>query len=133
MDSIWSAISVSPDRSEVQMHSQWERLIKEANAPDFLKLSVLAAIGKVLADDEYLLTYDGHERSITHCLGRHLACELRATEWNVDCEYSKNGHDSRKMIALKPTDAQLKKRRMKREGSLVYLDVIVHKRGNTTE
>jgi hypothetical protein len=50
-----------------------------------------SAIDQLLARDEYLLRHDVSERSITHKLGFYLQGFF--PEWDVDCEYNRNGHD----------------------------------------
>ena len=80
--------------------------------------AILSALNQLLENDSYLLQVDANERSITHRLAMYLQCELR--DWHVDCEYNRNGEVS-KCLMDEPADST--------DGSLVYPDIIVHRRG----
>ena len=83
---------------------------------------LVSAVNKLLRDDAFLLSKDAHERSITHRLAVYLEDEF--PDWNVDCEYNRDGHDP-KRVGFEAG----KQDESKGEGSLVYPDIIVHHRG----
>jgi len=80
------------------------------------------ALQKLLNEDADLLAVGINERSITHRLAVHLTPLF--PEWDVDCEYNRNGHDPKTLnfgtdtVDTDDTDA-----------TTVYPDVIVHRRG----
>jgi hypothetical protein len=91
---------------------------------------VRRALAKLLACDRFLLENDVNERSVTHKLAEYLQGEF--PRWNVDCEYNRVGTEEaakvlrglgrcRGVVNTDDTHAQT-----------VYPDVIVHKRGRTT-
>ncbi len=76
-----------------------------------------------LKNDGYLLENDVNERSITHKFAVYLENEF--SEWDVDCEYNRNGIDKKTLIGLKEkidSDNLV--------GSTVYPDIIIHHRGS---
>ena len=81
-----------------------------------------AAIEQVLVDDAFLFQRDVHERAICHRLASYL--QVRFPSWHVDCEFNRDGHEAKALIGLKESIVE-------GEGSLVYPDIIVHKRGTT--
>ena len=70
---------------------------------------VCKALSILFEKDCYLLKVDANERSITHRLGIYMQEEF--PEWDVDCEYNRDGHK------IKELDGR------------VFPDIIVHKRG----
>src|SRR5688572_26120630 len=83
---------------------------------------VIAALQKLLTDDEYLLKVDANERSISHRFGMYLQQEL--TDYSVDCEYNRDGIEPKRIghIDLRP-DAH------DTEGKTVFPDIVAHVRG----
>lgn len=77
---------------------------------------------ELLLRDLYLLKHDLHERTITHKLAEYLQPQF--PEWNVDCEYNRDHHDP-KRVRIAPRDLSHED-----EGSNVFPDVIVHRRGS---
>lgn len=76
----------------------------------------------LIKKDKYLLEVDANERSITHRLAIYL--ELEFPEYNVDCEYNRNGIDPKRLIGFKEqidSDDE--------NGTTVYPDIIIHHRG----
>jgi hypothetical protein len=80
------------------------------------------AVAQMLERDRHLLDYDAGERSITHRLGLYL--EPLFPEWDVDCEYNRNGHDPKTVTLPDRSDP-----RVKRQTS-TYPDIIIHRRGS---
>ncbi len=80
--------------------------------------AILSALTKLLENDSYLLQVDANERAITHRLAMYLQCELQ--EWHIDCEYNRNGNASKSLLR-QPAEGT--------DGSLVYPDIIAHRRG----
>lgn len=76
---------------------------------------------QLLSNDIDLLIVDANERSITHKLAEYL--QTKFPDWNVDCEYNRNGLNSKKLSAFVKniksdnTDAVS-----------VYPDIIIHHR-----
>jgi hypothetical protein len=91
---------------------------------DIRKL-IEGAYQMLIEKDGYLLKVDANERSITHRLAIHL--ESVFPEYNVDCEYNRNGLDPKKLIKFKkeidPDDTN---------GKTVYPDIIIHHRGENS-
>ena len=87
---------------------------------------VISAITKLFENDEVLLRINVSERAITHRLAMYLADEF--PEWDVDCEYNRDGHDHQKLVAdlnnLKEPDEEPNQ-------SSVYPDIIVHHRAHS--
>lgn len=81
--------------------------------------SIIASVNRLLHHDAYLLRVDVNERTIAHRFAVHV--ESLLPDWNVDCEYNRDGHEP-KEIALGSGDDD-------EQGSRVYPDVIVHRRG----
>ena len=81
-----------------------------------------SALQRLVDEDADLFTVDINERSITHRLAVHLTPLF--PEWDVDCEYNRNGHEPKRLdfgvqtVETGDVDAKT-----------VYPDVIVHRRG----
>ncbi len=103
------------------------KLVADAPGRDGMKVAekVAAAIRQLLDVDRLLLIVDAHERSITHQLAVHMRDSFKG--WDVDCEYNRDGHDHPKRLEvnLHPTSVNCEAT----EGSLVFPDIIVHRRG----
>ena len=81
-----------------------------------------SAFAKFRSEDSYLLEHDVYEKSMTHKLAEYL--QQLFPDWNVDCEYNRNGHE--------PKIVELEKETPDEEGTLVstYPNIIVHERGS---
>lgn len=92
-------------------------------SPDEIVRHLDTAIARLIAVDAYLLQADVNERSITHRLAMYLQDEF--PEWHVDCEYNRDGHETKRVTGLPgrtaagPEDT---------DGSRVFPDIIVHRR-----
>jgi hypothetical protein len=84
-----------------------------------LATGVVQAVQALLDRDTYLLQVDVAERTITHRLAIYV--EQAFPGWDVDCEYNRDGHDPKMIEFGSGDDAE--------QGSRVFPDVIVHKRG----
>ncbi len=79
-----------------------------------------------LGNDDYLLSVDANERSITHKFAECLQV-LVGRSWNVDCEYNRYGANKPKeikniaSIVGKTTGTHIVKSRT------IYPDIIIHK------
>jgi len=80
------------------------------------------AYKKLIEKDSYLLEVDANERSITHRLAIHL--EELFPGYDVDCEYNRDGIDSKKLKEFKE-----KVESDYNNETNVYPDIIVHHRG----
>ena len=72
-------------------------------------------------NDKYLLEHNLGERCIAHRFAVHLAAQF--PDWDVDCEYNRNGDQLKKM----PLSDEC--RELLRKTDRVVPDIIVHKRG----
>lgn len=81
--------------------------------------SVITAVQTFLDRDAYLLWADVNERTMTHPLT--ICVEAAFEGWNVDCEYNRDGHDPKEIAFGSGDDTE--------DGSCVFPDVIVHRRG----
>lgn len=91
---------------------------------DQIAESIRSAYLKLLSNDMNLFSVDANERSITHKLAEYLQAEF--TDWNVDCEYNRNG--------LAPKKLSTFVREVKSDNTdaiSVYPDIIVHRRGTS--
>ena len=75
--------------------------------------------------DRHLLDFDVGERSITHRLGLYL--QPLFPEWDVDCEYNRNGHDPKTVILPDRSDERLQRQ------TSTYPDIIIHRRGSNAD
>lgn len=115
------------------MELTWKEQIRSAAAPVYLRSAVIEAISQLLERDHYLLKHAAHERSLTHRLAVYLEPGVAHKGWCVDCEYDKDGHDNRKRVHLPFVSCEERaKKRHHRDGSLVYPDIVVHRRGHST-
>lgn len=80
------------------------------------------ALDTLFEVDDYLLSVDSSERSISHQLAVHLAQEFPG--YDVDCEYNRDGFDVKRLqLSQRPVnDDDL-------EAVTVFPDIIVHRRG----
>lgn len=100
----------------------WETELT-ANAPDkAIASKVLAAIRSLLMSDKHLLQVNANERSISHRLALYLTAQF--ADMDVDCEYNRDSHEIKRLQLNGSCD-----RSADTDGSLVYPDIIVHRRG----
>lgn len=85
-------------------------------------IAVLTALEVLLKKDEYLLSKDANERSITHRLGMYLQDEFATQGLDVDCEYNRTGIDPKRIRSSKTCTNNT-------DGNTVFPDIIVHVRG----
>jgi hypothetical protein len=80
------------------------------------------ALSLLRKNDYHLLKEDVNERSITHKLAIYL--EQQFKDWDVDCEYNRNGHDKKELDLgyeqICNDDEHAK---------TVFPDIIIHHRG----
>ena len=91
----------------------WEESLLHEAPDKELAQQVLRAIKVLFDSDGALLLNNVHERTVTARFACHLKQEL--PEWDVDCEYNREGHEVKRV-----------------DGSVVCPDIIVHHR-NTTD
>jgi len=98
-----------------------------ADAPDpVLAERVNAAIERLLVSDASLFDHNVNERSISHRLAVYLEREFGGEQWDVDCEYNRDGHEPKRLHLRSDsvgTDDV--------NGNTVYPDIIVHCRGTS--
>jgi hypothetical protein len=96
--------------------------VVEANIE--LALNSLVGTADHPGPGRFLLAIDANERSLSH----HLAIYLfpRFPQWDVDCEYNRDGIDDHKVLDLpartQPTATDV-------DARTVFPDIIVHRRG----
>jgi hypothetical protein len=104
-----------------KMTVRLNEIIERAKDEDMAKL-IVCAINKLFEQDQHLFIVDANERSITHRLGIYL--QENFLDWDVDCEYNRNGHEVKSIIGdigcVASNDT---------EGKTVFPDIIVHRRG----
>lgn len=99
----------------------WQRsLIESCRDPDVAG-RFIAAVASVLERDAHLLEVSCNERAISHRLGLYMA-EL-FPEWDVDCEYNRDGERPKEIRIGSGDDGE--------NGSRVLPDVIVHRRDSS--
>jgi hypothetical protein len=91
--------------------------------PAQIERRVTRAAESLLKHDGYLLTCDVNERSVTHKFAEHLQREF--PEWNVDCEYNRDRHDTKRLHL--PARRDIKNDDL--HAKTVFPDIIVHRRG----
>ena len=101
---------------------QWEMDLLQSAVDREVAERVRAAVARLLKCDNYLLEVDANERALSHRLGMYLQDVF--PEWNVDCEYNRDGVDP-KRLEINPENVRSDDDR----GTTVYPDVIVHQRG----
>src|SRR5260370_36438380 len=83
-------------------------------------------------NDKHLISANANERSVTHKLAQYI--ELLFPNYDVDCEYNRDGDDPKVIHGLKqganggnpiPADDT--------RGVSVFPDIIIHKRGKPPE
>jgi hypothetical protein len=95
---------------------------KEIISKEDIRNRIEIAYKKLIDKDSYLLKIDANERSITHRLAIYL--EEVFWEYDVDCEYNRDGLDPKKLINYKK-----KIYSDDTNGTTVYPDIIIHHRG----
>ena len=92
--------------------------------------SIETALGELHKHDIFLLEKDVAERALTHRLAVYL--ENKFPDWHIDCEYNRQdeGHNSKKLQAfIQENQEKEKERNANGDGSYVFPDIIIHKRG----
>lgn len=88
-----------------------------------VKEKVKQAFRRFMAKDNYLLTVESNERSLTHRLAIYVEQEF--PDYNVDCEFNRDGIDVKRLAKFRnkekvePDDTR---------GVSVFPDIIVHHR-----
>jgi len=95
---------------------------KEIISKEDIRNRIEIAYKKLIDKDSYLLKIDANERSITHRLAIYL--EEVFWEYDVDCEYNRDGLDPKKLINYKK-----KIYSDDTNGATVFPDIIIHNRG----
>lgn len=96
--------------------------------PDELQSRVTMAVNKLFKNDNFLLSSNANERSISHKFAEYLQQEF--PEWNVDCEYNRDLHENIKKIdewrkrCLEEPEAN------DTDAKTVYPDIIIHHRNS---
>jgi hypothetical protein len=84
--------------------------------------AVSTAVAELFDREAFLFQVDANERSITHRLALHMT--PRFPDWDVDCEYNRDGFDPKMLHGAQATEDP-----NETNGSRVYPDIIVHHRG----
>lgn len=86
-----------------------------------IESKIESALHELVSRDSYLLEMGLGERCIAHRFAFHLAQVF--PEWDVDCEYNRNGHRFKEL----PLSDEC--RELLRKSDRVVPDIVVHKRG----
>lgn len=84
-----------------------------------IKAAIHEAIGELLAEKPLLEFGTVHERSTAHRLALHM--EDKFGDWNVDCEYDRDGHIRKALDGVRQCRAA-------RRSDDIVPDIIVHHR-----
>ena len=87
-----------------------------------VKEKIIKAYKLLLRNDSHLFIVEANERSITHKFAEYL--QLEFLEYNVDCEYNRNGLDIKKLQSFSKTIQS-----DDIDAVSVFPDIIVHHRG----
>lgn len=85
------------------------------------------AIERVVSEHPPLDFKNVTERATAHRLAfhiEHLLSEGNLGDWNVDCEYNRNGYTQKLLAGIKECDEQ-------RKTEQVFPDIIIHKRNKS--
>ncbi len=104
-----------------------------------IKECLSAALSKLQAKDNWLLTKNLSEQSVSHKLAEYIQSYFG--DYHVDCEYNGDVNDGKKHIQilysqleafglLKPRESQLEAEIIERA---VFPDIIIHKRGSNAD
>lgn len=96
-----------------------------------IKTKIEEAVHRLIAEDKDLLEIDVNERTLCHRLALYL--EYKFKDYNIDCEYNRNGDKDPKKIFFNNLKKSLDKHIVKEKDNdtvakTVYPDIIVHKR-----
>lgn len=86
-----------------------------------IRSGIISALFELYKRDKVMLSIDANERSITHRFAIYIEKEF--PEWNVDCEYNRDGEDPKEIHLNRSNEDD-----PKNDGNKVYPDIIVHKR-----
>jgi hypothetical protein len=100
----------------------WETQLAKDAPNKTIANKVIAAVRLLLTLDKHLLQVDASERSISHRLALHLTSQF--PDLDVDCEYNRDHHETKRLSLPGPCA-----RSANTDGSPVYPDIIVHRRG----
>jgi len=92
--------------------------------------AVVKAFQELVVRDEFLLVNDVNERSLTHRLALYL--EKYFPEYNIDCEYNRDGVGNRPKRISEIKNLNSYNRDVSTSddtGVTVYPDIIIHRRG----
>lgn len=94
---------------------------KEIAMKELVEKALKKAIDTLIRADFELLQLDVNERSISHRFAKYL--EPYFPGWNIDCEYNRNHHDSKRLnISRRNISSD------DTEAITVFPDIIVHRR-----
>ena len=95
--------------------------MEDAISQDEVESRIDSALDKLVSQDRYLFETKLGERCIAHRFAVHLADVF--PNWDVDCEYNRNGHLFKEIRLTEECRALLRK------SDRVVPDIVVHKRG----
>ena len=98
---------------------------------DEIKEKVRKSLYLLWDNDKCLLSIDASERSITHRLSTYIEREFR--EYNVDCEYNREGNDTKRYREIVDQLNRAEINADDTEAKPAFPDIIIHKRGNNED
>jgi hypothetical protein len=104
--------------------TDWQQQLSSSARDQDIFERLRRVLSRFVEIEAFLLQADVNERAISHKLAEYLSSEF--SDWDVDCEYNRDGHDNNpKRVYLEPVLVKSDDT----EGTTVYPDIIVHKRG----
>ncbi|MFA7689038.1 MAG: hypothetical protein WCX96_03010 [Bacilli bacterium] len=96
-----------------------------------VKERIEGAVHRLIKEDKDLFEIDVNERTLCHRLALYLECKFK--DYNIDCEYNRNGDRDPKKIFFNNLKKSLNKHIEKEKDNdtvakTVYPDIIIHKR-----
>jgi hypothetical protein len=99
----------------------WQESLRKSSRDSALAEKIVAAVSKILQQDAHLFRANVNERTIAHRLAIYV--EEHFGDWDVDCEYNRDGHDPKEIAYGSGDDGE--------HGSRVLPDITVHHRGSS--
>lgn len=88
---------------------------------DEIKAILSASLGRLFEQDDFLLRYAAHERSVAHKIAVYLGSAFEGHR-HVDLEYNLHGHLIKRLAGIQECDDE-------RRTDRIFPDIVVHMRG----
>lgn len=97
---------------------EWRVFVMDYSIEE-IKNKLDISIGILFKNDSFLLRYNANERSVSHKLVEYL--QVQFPDWNVDCEYNRNGLYKKELEGISECSKQ-------RNTDRIFPDIIIHLR-----